>query len=199
MTMPFGYVGIERVSVRFTAPHARAPLGSSSMHGRQHGVSVVTPLGRDKLKLISSCPRAHTRALDTSPVTPSQRRLGRTPLVTIPFGYVLRWVCYSASVTMVTVGRHCHTDSSSHASPSSSSAPPLVSLHTHTHTHTHTTCIPTRACYAAREGHRFEIVTRHSTSSQQPRSKRLLCCASRHAVCTTGAHVGSLQCCCMGE
>jgi hypothetical protein len=72
MTMPFGYVGIEQVSVRFTAPHARDPLGSSSMHGRQHGVSVVTPLSRDSLKKNSfHLVPAHTRALDTSPVAPS--------------------------------------------------------------------------------------------------------------------------------
>jgi hypothetical protein len=30
MTMPFGYVGIEHVSIRFTAAHARVPLGSWS-------------------------------------------------------------------------------------------------------------------------------------------------------------------------
>ena len=30
MTMPFGYVGIEHVSIRFTVHHARAPLGSWS-------------------------------------------------------------------------------------------------------------------------------------------------------------------------
>jgi hypothetical protein len=30
MAMPFVYVGIEHVSIRFTSPHARAPLGSWS-------------------------------------------------------------------------------------------------------------------------------------------------------------------------
>jgi hypothetical protein len=34
MTMPFVYVGIEHVSIRFTAPHARAPLGSWSTSPR---------------------------------------------------------------------------------------------------------------------------------------------------------------------
>jgi hypothetical protein len=41
MTMPFGYVGIEHVFIRFTAPHARAPRGRRghpvwSSHAKTH-------------------------------------------------------------------------------------------------------------------------------------------------------------------
>jgi hypothetical protein len=81
MTRPFGYVGIEHVSFRFTAPHARTPLNSWSTWSPRLVTLVVT-------RFFVSTMQEHAHTLDTSPLPPSQRRVGRTHPITMPFGYV---------------------------------------------------------------------------------------------------------------
>jgi hypothetical protein len=69
MTMPSRYVGIEHVSIRFTAPHARAPLGSWSTWSPRVVVTRCT-----------SFPASLLPAVPPPPPPPPTCCAGRTPL-----------------------------------------------------------------------------------------------------------------------
>jgi hypothetical protein len=76
MTMPFGYVEIEHVSIRLTAHHARALLGSWRTWSRRlvHVETYFMP--------------THVRHLPSLLPAPAEWRVGRTVLMSMPFGYV---------------------------------------------------------------------------------------------------------------
>jgi hypothetical protein len=64
MTMPFGHVGIEHVSICFTAPHARGPLGSWSTwspllvdHHMLKLISIFSPLSSPTCRVGAHVPR----------------------------------------------------------------------------------------------------------------------------------------------